>query len=56
MRTCIVSESKLFRAGLALILRNTAFSVQAEAETVRGVPETCRQQGVILGALWSFLH
>lgn len=37
MQTCLVGQSKLFRAGLSLILRNTEFAVQFETDSVRNI-------------------
>lgn len=48
MRTCLVGQSKLFRAGLALILRNTEFAVQIETEAIRNILETDLEQVLIL--------
>jgi len=38
MHTCLVGQSKLFRAALATLLQGTPFAVVAEADTLREVP------------------
>jgi len=38
MHTCLVGQSKLFRAALATLLQGTPFAVVAEADTLRDVP------------------
>jgi two-component system, NarL family, nitrate/nitrite response regulator NarL len=48
MRTCLVGQSKLFRAGLSLILRDTAFAVSEEAVSLGKVRQDQAERGMIL--------
>lgn len=49
MHTCLVGQSKLFRAALATLLHGTPFAVVAEADTLREVPaDDIQESGMML--------
>lgn len=48
MRTCLVGRSKLFRAGLRLILSDTAFAVSREVESVEVAHQELRENELII--------